>query len=183
MRPLQKSKSSGFSLIELMIGIVILAIALAIGMPSYSQWIQNTHIRNTAESIQNGMQRARAEAVSRNTNVAFTLGGDPYWSISDVNAAQMIESKPGGEIPPSITRTPFPIAVPPATAPTTITFSNLGAVALLNADGSVAITRIDIDSSVLAAADSRDLSIRIGVGGTVRMCDPNVSATTDPRHC
>lgn len=68
-------RTSGFTLIELLIGIAVLAIVITAGMPGFRQWIQNTHIRNASESVLNGMQRARAEAVSRNTNVAFTLGG------------------------------------------------------------------------------------------------------------
>lgn len=182
MSPSLKPKSSGFSLIELMIGLVILAIAMAVGMPSYSQWIQNSQIRNAAESLQNGMQRARAEAVSRNINIAFTLGGGPFWAITQVNTGEVIESRPAAEISRTVSFVISPIAVAPATAPTTITFSNLGTV-VANADATPTITRINIDSTALAAADSRDLSITIGVGGVVRMCDPNVVATTDPRHC
>lgn len=177
-----KQRSSGFSLIELMIGIVVLAIALAVGMPSYSQWIQNSQIRNAAESIQNGMQRARAEAVTRNTNVAFTLGGGVLWTITQVSDGSVIESRPGGDISPRVTFTVSPIPLAPATPPTTITFSNLGTV-VANADASLSITRIDIDSTALPAADSRDLSITVGVGGATRMCDPNVIAVADSRHC
>ena len=177
-----KTRSSGFSLIELMIGIVILAIAMAVAMPSYSQWIQNTNIRNAAESIQHGMQRARAEAVSRNTNVAFTLGGGSFWTVSQVSDGSVIESRPAGEISNKVTMTASPVAVPPALPPTTLTLNNLGVV-VPNADASTSITQIVVDSSVLAAADSRELRITV-VGGITRMCDPNPGvATTDPRHC
>lgn len=177
-----KPKPSGFSLIELMIGITILAIAMAIGMPSYSQWIQNTHIRNAAESIQQGMQRARAEAVSRNTSIAFTFGGGPFWAINQVSDGSLIESRPAGEISQNVVFTVLPAATPPAVSTTIITFGNLGTV-VANADASASITQIDIDSAVLAAADSRELRITVGVGGGVRMCDPNVTTLTDPRRC
>ena len=168
-----------------MIGIVILAIAMAVGMPSYSQWIQNTSIRNAAESILNGMQRARAEAVSRNTTVTFTLGGGPFWAITDTGADPDadVESRPAGEIPQTVSMVLSPAAIPPATAPTTLTFNNLGTV-IANADGSDSITQIDIDSTVLSAEDSRNLRITVGAGGNVRLCDPDPGvADTDPRHC
>jgi type IV fimbrial biogenesis protein FimT len=178
-----KSVSSGFSLIELMIGITILAIAMAVAMPTYSQWIQNTHIRNATESIQNGLQRARAEAVSRNTNIAFVLGGGSFWSVTQVSDASIIETRPFGEISRNLTFTTSPIALPPDLPPTTITFSSLGAV-VANTDGSLSLTQIDIDSAVLAPADSRELRITIGVGGVIRMCDPNPDlALSDPRRC
>lgn len=175
---------SGFTLIELMIGIVILGIALTLAMPSYSQWIQNTHIRNTAESIAHGMQRARAEAVSRNTTVAFTLtpGGGAFWTIVQTNDNTVIESRPAGEISQSVTLTVSPVPAPSEDPPKTVTYSNLGN-SVPNADGTSTITQIDVDSSALAAQDSRDLRIVVGVGGVVRMCDPNVSSASDPRHC
>lgn len=183
MIPQTSPKPSGFSLIELMIGIVILAIAMAVAMPNYSQWIQNTHIRNAAESIQNGMQRARAEAVSRNTDVSFVLGSGAFWTIRQVSDNTVIETRPAGEVSSKVTMTVSPIAVSPALPPTTITFGNLGDVRA-NADASLTITQIDIDSSALAAADSRELRLTVGVGRSVRMCDPNPGvATSDPRHC
>ena len=177
-----KARSSGFSLIELMIGIVILAIAMAVAMPSYSQWIQNTNIRNAAESLQNGLQRARAEAVNRNTNVAFVIGEGAFWTVRQVNDATVIESKASAEMPRNVKAVVWPVAIPPALAPTTITFGSLGTVTP-NADGSITINQVDVDSTVLPEADSRNLQIAIGAGGIVRMCDPNVVSTADPRHC
>jgi type IV fimbrial biogenesis protein FimT len=166
----------GFTLIELMIGITILAIVITAGLPSYRQWIQNTQIRNASESILNGMQRARAEAVSRNTNVAFTLGGGSLWTVTQVSNGDPVDSKPNAEVPADVVVTPTPNDA------TTITFGNLGG-RVNNADGTPPITRIDIDSSTLAAEDSRDLRITIDAGGGVRMCDPTVVSEADPRLC
>ena len=170
-------RPAGFTLIELMIGIAVLAIVITAGMPGFRQWIQNTHIRNASESILNGMQRARAEAVSRNTNVAFTLGaGGAFWTVTQVNGGATIDTKPSAEVTANIVITPTPNDA------TTITFGNLGTV-VANADGSDAITLIGIDSNSLDAADSRDLRITVGAGGGVRMCDPTVQSTDDPRFC
>lgn len=176
--------SSGFSIIEMMIAIVIVAIAMAAAVPSYSSWIQNSHIRNAAESIQNGMQRARAEAVTRNVSVAFVLGGGTFWTVSVVGTGEVVETRPAAEVSPNVSMTVFPAPAVPAVDPptSTITFGSLGTV-VANTPASASITQIDFDSTVLAAAESRDLRIAVGVGGGVRMCDPNVSDTGDPRHC
>ena len=44
----------GFSMIELMVGLVILAMLMALGAPSFNNWILNSQIRNAAEELQNG---------------------------------------------------------------------------------------------------------------------------------
>lgn len=177
------ARMSGFSLIEMMIAIVIMALALAIAMPMYSIWMQNSHIRNATESIQNGIQRARAEAVARNTSVAFVLGGGPFWTISVVGTGEVIESRPAGEISQNVVMAVQPAPANPMADPptTTVTFSGLGTV-IANSPASASITEIGFDSTTLSEADSRNLRITIGAGGAIRMCDPNVD-TSDPRHC
>ena len=60
--PCRRSRMTGFSLIELVVVLVVLAIVIALGAPAFAQWIQNSHIRNATESLTHGMLRARAEA-------------------------------------------------------------------------------------------------------------------------
>ena len=174
-----KARPHGFSLIELMIGIAIFSITLTFGVSSYRTWVQNTQIRNAAESIQNGIQRARAEAVKRNTNVAFTLGVGSSWDISVVTGGAVIESRSGGEGSKNVIVNALDKDGNDAT---TITLSNLGAV-VANVPLSESLARVDLDSSVLDPADSRDLRVTIGLGGIVRMCDPNLAAGSSPRAC
>lgn len=177
-----QAQPHGFSLIELMIGIAIFSITLTFGVSSYRTWVQNTQIRNAAESIQNGIQRTRAEAVKCNANVAFTLGAGSSWTISyvsacgDIPAGNELESRADSEGSKNVTVT----ATPPGA--TTITLSSLGAV-VTNADASATLTQVDLDSSVLDPADSRDLSVMIGLGGIVRMCDPNLATGSSPTAC
>ena len=53
-----------------------------------------------------------------------------------------------------------------------------------NADDSLAMTQIDLDNPMIAnAVDRRKLRVVIPVGGAVRLCDPQVLVTTDPRIC
>lgn len=173
-----RSRTTGFTLIELMITIIIMAIVMAAAMPAYTVWIQNTHIRNAAESILNGLQRARAEAVARNVNVEFILN-DRAWLVRVVGAADNIDSSPAGQVSSNISMSIFPAATP---ALSTVTFSNLGVVTP-NTPASGSMEQIDIDSTSLSPAESRDLRVMIRPGGAPRMCDPNVGSSTDPRHC
>lgn len=167
--------SAGFSLIELMITVVILSIAIALGIPSYRTWVQNTQVRNAAESIVNGMQLARGEAVKRNSSVAFTLNGAASaWTVSVVAGGAVIETRGAGEGSKNVELTILPLGA------TTITFNNFGA-----ADNDPNnLTQIDLTSPLLAPGDKRDLRITIGIGGSVRMCDPDpMLAASDPRKC
>lgn len=172
---LPNNKSLGFNLIELLIGMTIMAVVIAIGMPSYSAWIQNTRIRTAAESIQNGLQVARAEAVKRNVSVQFVLSDGAAWLVGceTVNSTcpAIIQSRTAGEGSSS----DITLATDAAY---TVVFNNLGAV---NASPTP-FTWVNVDSSV-AAAD-RPLRITIGVGGNIRMCDPSTTlSSTDPRKC
>ena len=77
-----QSKQQGMTLVELVIGVAILGIISAIAVPSYTEYIANAQIRTTTESIRNGLQVARAEAVKRNATVAFTLNStDTSWVV------------------------------------------------------------------------------------------------------
>lgn len=173
-------RRGGFTLIELMIGLAIIAIVLLLGLPSYHVWMQNTQIRNAAESIQNGIQRARAEAVRRNASVAFILDPsttDTAWSVVVVSGSEILESRPASEGSANVSR-----SVQPGGA-TTITFGSLGTV-VANVPASSSLTQVDVDSSALDETESRELRVTIGTGGQIRMCDPQLDSTgTDPRKC
>jgi prepilin-type N-terminal cleavage/methylation domain-containing protein len=72
----------GFTLVEFMIGLAIIGILIVAGAPGFATFLQNSHIRNAAEALQNGLTLARVEAVRRNTNVEFVLDPGNYsWTV------------------------------------------------------------------------------------------------------
>ena len=164
-------KQSGFSLIELLMGIVIIGILMAIAVPSFQTSARNAQIRNAAESIANGMQRARAEAVALNKDVAFSLGSGTSWTVSVVTPASGIDSRSSSEGSKDVTRT-----VTPGGA-TTVTFDNFGSAKPTNSDSTARLAQVDLTTS----GGTQDLRITVGLGGNVRMCDPN--ATSGVSRC
>jgi type IV fimbrial biogenesis protein FimT len=60
-------------MIEVLVTVTILGLLLIAAIPSIGAWMRNTEIRNAAESIQNGLTQARAEAVKRNEVVYLSL--------------------------------------------------------------------------------------------------------------
>lgn len=175
----------GFTLIELMIAIAVLAILLTVGVPSFNAWILNTRIRTTAEAMQNGLQLARAEAVRRNERVRFVISGGTGWIVQTDGGTQ-IQTRPSAEGSTSVAVTVTP------TGATTVTFNSLG-LSVSNTDTTASITQLDIDvpTTILPADQSRELRILVtsspsaGVsgGGQIRMCDPYFTAAGDPRAC
>ena len=172
MSAFPKTKSFGFSLVELMFAIVILAVLVGIAMPSFSTWLRNSQIRNAAESIANGLQRARAEAVARNTSVAFVLATDSSWTVDyvvkPVAADPPIDSRSSSEGSRDVTRTVLPAGA------TTVTFNNLGQVT-----DATPLAQVDF----AAVGGNRNLRVTIGVGGNARMCDPNLISGSSPSAC
>lgn len=171
-----KTKSAGFTLIELMITIVVMAILSTIAMPSFVQMLRNSEVRNAAESLVNGMQRARADAVSRNANVQFVLGAGTSWTVDYVVKPVLtdppLDSRSGNEGSANVT-----ITILPAVA-TTVTYNNVGQV-IANADASVTLTRVDVN----ATGSTRNLRVTIGAGGNAKVCDPSLAAGSSPRAC
>jgi type IV fimbrial biogenesis protein FimT len=164
------TKSRGFSLIELMVTIAVMAIMASIAIPSFQSWLRNTQIRNAAESVTNGLQRARSEAVARNTRISFTLGADSSWTINVVTPASVLEQRLATEGSKNVTRTVLPAGA------TAVTFNNFGQI-VANANASPPLTQVDL----AAVGGSQNLRVTIGAGGNARMCDPN--KTTGPRTC
>jgi type IV fimbrial biogenesis protein FimT len=168
-----KLKSSGFSLIELMVVVALLAIVASVGFPSFRGMLMNSQVRNATESVLNGIQKARAEAVKRNANVEFVLGADTGWVVQ-LPSGTNIESRSSSEGSVNVTRT-----TTPATS-TTVTFNSFGGVTAANATAPTApFTQVDF----AATGADRSLRVTVGAGGNVRMCDPNLAAGSNPRAC
>jgi len=179
-----KSEVAGFSLIELMITIAILGIVLATSASGYRVWIQNTRIRSAAESIENGLQIARAEAVKRNASVQFNFRTRSSWTVClrptlpgncpDPDNSTTIQSRPEAEgSSADITIAPTPAGR------TRVSFNNFGQVDAANSP----FSSVDIDSTTLSSSDKRNLRVTINLGGSTRMCDPHFVYPADPKGC
>jgi type IV fimbrial biogenesis protein FimT len=166
------------TLLEIMIGLTILGVLISMGLPSYTVWIQNSKIRNAAESVQNGLQLARSEALRLNTDVQFIFGTDSDWNVRVAASAATVQSRSRGQGSTGVT-----VARVPAGA-TMVTFNSLGRT-VPNAGGTNSFSQVDFDvpSTVLPPESTRDLRITVSSGGRIRMCDPNVSNTSDTRSC
>jgi type IV fimbrial biogenesis protein FimT len=171
---LRRSPNAGFSLVEAMIGLVIMAILLMLGFPAFTAWMQNVQIRTATEAIQNGLTLARGEAVRRNTQVSFTMAGpDSTWTVAVVNPPQTVQSRPAADG----TRN-----AQIATSDAVIIFDGLGRTNLA-ADATIQVTNPTAGACGTGTTDMRCLNVTVAVGGQARMCDPQVTTAGDTRRC
>lgn len=174
----------GATIIEIAIALVIVAILVALGLPNFREWIQNSRIRTAAESVSSGLQTARSEAVRRNAAVRFLLTapstpGGTGWQVALVNTGEVLQSAPAGE------GSAYVVIAPTPGDATAITFNGYGRTPAngLNADGSSLLSQLDFDSGAIDAAESRELRVVITTGGQIRMCDPRITTDGDTRKC
>lgn len=188
----------GLTLIELMIGLAIFGMLLLSGAPNFSAWIQSSHVRNAAESIENGLTLARAEAVRRNTPVNFHLVDSltascvvsataGNWVVSRADPAGKCDVAPSESVLPRTiqkrsTNEGSPNAVVAADQGT-ITFNALGrATNLAAATASFNVTNPSGGTCASVGGRIRCLRVDVTPAGQVRMCDPALAAT-DARAC
>lgn len=189
-------KQYGVSLIEVMIGLIITAILFAAGAPSFVTYIQNSYIRNSAEAIQNGLNLARAEAVSRNTHVAFTLGDNASWVVGCESAKddcpEIIQKKAAAENAGKATVTASEVIAGTGLTESSplftskLAFNGFGRVSTTTLTaGTNAVFDVTDSAGVACAVDNgprRCLRVEVSPGGQVRMCDPALPGT-DPQAC
>jgi type IV fimbrial biogenesis protein FimT len=191
-----KSKStSGFTLVELMIGLVILSTLLALAFPAFTAMMQNARILSTAESFSTGLQLTRSEAVRRNTNADFVVLGtaNPATAASkDVSAGDaagqswIVRSNTATAgvfdfVDGKSVKEGSAVTVAVTSASPLITFTSLGSTTL------TASALFEFKSATGLACqptgDIRCINVRVSVGGNSRLCDPLVTTSTDSRAC
>jgi type IV fimbrial biogenesis protein FimT len=89
------SRQRGFTLIELVITIAVLAVLMAIALPSYNAWQRNAQVRSDARQVMGVLKQARMEAVSRNTVVSVTFANDGSWIVAEEGGAQITQGSLG----------------------------------------------------------------------------------------
>lgn len=72
--------TKGFSLLELMITMVILAIALAVGAPILSGYTANQRIKNVSQLLIMDINYARDRAVTNRTNISISPRSANNWA-------------------------------------------------------------------------------------------------------
>lgn len=189
-------------MVEVAIVMVISAVMLAYAMPEMRDWMQNLKVRNAAESVKNGLELARMEALRRNSRVGFWLVSDsgsvpsntcanastsPAWVVAVDDPAGACGAAPSiSDAPRLVQRS---TALERASGLTVsaldagggaadrVVFNGLGQVQAIA--GTASIQTVDVAG---ASGATRRLRVVVESGGAIRMCDRDV-ASSDPRAC
>ncbi len=189
---IEHNPRAGFTLIEVLVGLAILSIMLALGMPSLANYMGNARIRASASSLHAAAQLARTEAIRRNAVVELILTDDAPTLVNTANLSttgqnwivrlwdpgaatfRLLQGKSaleGGSTSVVVTGTT-----------SRLTFNGMGRSA-----GGVATFVFTSTSGVCAdvhgVGPMRCLDVRVSAAGQARLCDALITTAGDSRAC
>jgi type IV fimbrial biogenesis protein FimT len=184
----------GFTLIELVVTMGVLALLVVLAVPNLATWMQSARVRTSAEFIENGLRQAQAEAIKQNREVAFIL------TTSAANATTFPTPTTGATgtywyavtVPWTIANAAFGAKTFVATGPTstdssqvtvtgpaTICFSSYGRLTAISSDTSATPVTCGAGASATYAvaptsanANALKLNVTVSAAGQVRLCNP-----------
>lgn len=178
-------KLKGFSLVEMMIAIAILAVLLSAAIPSFSTFIKNRKVRTAAEAVLNGLNLARSEAIRRNTHINFALQADTSWTVGCTTPQADSNGDGLDDCPASIQSRPGAEGGAGAQAiALTLEFNGYGQLPALSGTTNIPITS-PMGACETDGGSMRCLRIVVSPGGMIRSCDPQTSLTQpgSPKAC
>jgi type IV fimbrial biogenesis protein FimT len=188
-------RPGGFTLIELMVTLTLLALLLMLAVPSFTEWVRNNQIRATAESLQNGLRAAKGKATNLNRQVVFvttnaTPAQDALGSANGLNWYVQYVPRLAGENPADVAAGFFleggnfasgANGITVTGGPASICFNSIGRM-VANATPSTSpnIPACAVAGNVVfevyrtgaLAGQDRKLNVTVSTAGQIRICDP-----------
>ncbi|SDH72391.1 GspH/FimT family pseudopilin [Variovorax sp. OV700] len=190
--------AGGFTLIELMVTLSVMAVLMALAMPSVLAWIANSRVRTVSDALQNGLRAAQAEAVRRSRTAVFSLTNDTapqasltaiangsHWSINFVASSTLDTAGVATFVEAGVlTGAGAGVSI---SGPAAICFNSLGRLVAPASTGvsgaACSLASAPVYDITLASAD-RPLRVVVSLGGQVHLCDPaRTLSSSTPDGC
>lgn len=83
------SKNSGFSMVELLVVIAVMAVISAIAVPNFLSWIPEKRLRSACDELYSNLNYAKMGAIKNNNSwaIVFTPGAGTYQIQRDYGGA------------------------------------------------------------------------------------------------
>jgi type IV fimbrial biogenesis protein FimT len=162
MRHLIRTRAAarGFTLIELMIGLAIGAMLLLVGAPYFGDYVTNSRLRESGNTLFAEALFAQSEAIKRNATMRVVVSGDKLQTFDMLAGG-------AGTLVREVTLTK------PVTAVTNVTFS-LSSDGRPSPFGTSVAANLAI-SGMTCSSDARCPGLRIDAGGAIRLCGNHLS--------
>lgn len=204
---MNRRRTRGLTLVELMVTLAIVAMLVMAAVPSFTLAFANSRIRSTGEAVLTGLQLAKSEAVGRNARVRFQLTTsldatcapsvnganwvvnlDPNANVDEVTG--LCDRAPDDQVAPFILQSRPAAAgsgasTQVAATQASLVFNGLGRLAEIPA-GNVVIEITNPNGGTCTANGGEVSCLRIVVStlGQARMCNPDPALPAgDPRRC
>lgn len=120
-----KARSTGVSLVEVIVVVSVIGILASLAFPSFLQMFARSRLKATAEQVRADLNLARSEALKRNQTIimSFTVNSDSSWcyglkatiacdcTVTDTSASnfcQLDRDAGGAGIPTAVSSTSYP---------------------------------------------------------------------------
>lgn len=175
-----KRRHTGFSLIELMVTVAVLAIIAATAAPSFQSFLDKNRLVGAAEAVYTQVQGARSEAVKQSADMVFVVSPGASWcvgfsrsriaappcdctaAVADEDACSVIADGTNSVLK-VVDGSAFNGVTVGAGSPASMTFSGVRG------------TTTGAGSIPLQSALGRELQVEVNAIGRVRLCSPSGS--------
>jgi len=205
-----RKRASGFTLIEMVVAVTIFAILVALTVPAMKLWIANTKVRAVADSLQNGIRLAQAEAERRGRQVVFALTNSAtpavgftattsgtYWAIQTFPFAGETAALIATGV---LTSAGTTVTITAGQSQTALCFNSLGRLVANSSPGPAGATCTTPTAShtsnvtanpqptftytVSMTGADHNLELEVSTGGQLHLCDPTQTfSATNPYGC
>jgi|APFre7841882724_1041349.scaffolds.fasta_scaffold120061_2 type IV fimbrial biogenesis protein FimT len=204
MLTVRSRPQGGFTLIEMMVGLALLAFILMLGLPSFGTFLQNQKLRDAGAVTLAAVQFARGEAIRLNSNVQFVMSddvpnlgnfaamlpsttgrnflvrGNVYDPATGQDNLTLLTMKSGVEGSGTTQESTAGVALSATTG--LVTFTPLGGTTNA-ADEVIEISNPSGGTCKASGGTMRCMNVVVLRSGQVRMCDPAVTTSGDTRRC
>lgn len=167
----------GFTLIELMVTVAIIAIAMSLVIPSLTTFQRNAELTATANTLLSSINTARSEAMKRGMNAMVVPNDNTNWGLGWIVFVDVDRS--GNPTASANIQIAIQEAMPSylslTSLPNPISFKFDASGFATSSNGSIEIKRNDVPASEVLVQTRK---VIVAPTGRVRVCKP--ASASDP---